>query len=89
MRVARFFTAGAILATPAKEASRENGLSESRLSQSQSMPSCFAIDIDSTLNQMFGNSSKYSSSSFVPPSPLPTCFSDSTNSIRSIHLTIL
>ena len=40
-------------------------------------------------HQMFGSRSKYSSSSFVPPSPLPTCFSDSINSIRSIHLTIL
>ena len=39
--------------------------------------------------QMFGSRSKYSSSSFEPPSPLPSCFSDSTNSIRSIHLIIL
>lgn len=39
--------------------------------------------------QMFGSKSKYSSSSFFPPSPNPTCFSDSMNSIRSIHLTIL
>ena len=30
-----------------------------------------------------------SSSSFLPPSPLPSIFSDSMNSIRSIHLTIL
>lgn len=40
-------------------------------------------------HQMFGNRSKYSSSSFVPPSPSPICFSDSMNSMRSIHLTIL
>ena len=39
--------------------------------------------------QMFGSRSKYSSSSFLPPSPLPSIFSDSMNSIRSIHLTIL
>jgi hypothetical protein len=39
--------------------------------------------------QMFGSRSKYSSSSFLPPSPSPICFSDSMNSIRSIHLTIL
>jgi hypothetical protein len=39
--------------------------------------------------QIFGSRSKYSSSSLVPPSPSPTCFSDSMNSIRSIHLTIL
>ena len=83
MRVARFFSAGEILGTPAKEASRETRLSESRLSQSLS---CSVV---TTCNQMFGSSSKYSSSSFVPPSPLPTCFSDSMNSIRSIHLTIL
>src|SRR5689334_16070099 len=38
-------------------------------------------------HQMFGNRSKYSSSSFLPPSPLPSAFSDSTNSMRSIHLT--
>ena len=40
-------------------------------------------------HQMFGSRSKYSSSSFLPPSPRPTDFSDSMNSIRSIHLTIL
>jgi hypothetical protein len=40
-------------------------------------------------DQMFGSRSKYSSSSFEPPSPLPSCFSDSTNSMRSIHLIIL
>src|ERR1019366_5428088 len=39
--------------------------------------------------QIFGSRSKYSSSSFVPPSPRPRVFSDSMNSIRSIHLTIL
>ncbi|CAN5528365.1 hypothetical protein BH09GEM1_BH09GEM1_00340 [soil metagenome] len=39
--------------------------------------------------QIFGSKSKYSSSSFEPPSPLPSSFSDSMNSIRSIHLTIL
>src|SRR5579859_3682898 len=40
-------------------------------------------------HQMLGSRSKYSSSSFLPPSPLPSVFSDSINSIRSIHLTIL
>jgi hypothetical protein len=40
-------------------------------------------------HQMLGNRSKYSSSSFLPPSPLPSAFSDSTNSMCSIHLTIL
>jgi hypothetical protein len=40
-------------------------------------------------NQMLGSKSKYSSSSFFPPSPAPRCFSDSINSMRSIHLTIL
>ena len=40
-------------------------------------------------HQMLGSRSKYSSSSFLPPSPLPSTFSDSMNSIRSIHLTIL
>ena len=40
-------------------------------------------------HQIFGSRSKYSSSSFLPPSPRPTFFSDSMNSIRSIHLTIL
>jgi hypothetical protein len=39
--------------------------------------------------QMLGSRSKYSSSSFFPPSPAPNCFSDWINSIRSIHLTIL
>ena len=39
--------------------------------------------------QMFGSRSKYSSSSFFPPSPLPTDFTDSMNSMRSIHFTIL
>ena len=33
--------------------------------------------------------SKYSSSSFLPPYPLPTVLCVSTNSIRSIHFTIL
>lgn len=48
------------------------------------------IAIDVQVNtQIFGSRSKYSSSSFEPPSPLPSCFSDSTNSIRSTHLTIL
>ena len=88
MRVARFFTAGEILAIPAKEASGETRLSESRLTQSLSCRPTSAIWV-SRFNQMLGSSSKYSSSSFVPPSPLPTCFSDSMNSIRSIHLTIL
>src|SRR5579863_5186005 len=40
-------------------------------------------------HQILGRRSKYSSSSFLPPSPRPTVFSDSMNSIRSIHLTIL
>jgi hypothetical protein len=40
-------------------------------------------------HQMYGNRSKYSSSSLAPPSPLPSAFSDSTKSMRSIHLTIL
>jgi hypothetical protein len=48
----------------------------------------FAIPIGPS-RQMFGSRSKYSSSSFLPPSPLPSIFSDSMNSIRSIHLTIL
>ncbi len=39
--------------------------------------------------QMLGRRSKYSSSSFFPPSPSPNCFSDWINSMRSIHLTIL
>jgi len=39
--------------------------------------------------QMLGSRSKYSSSSFFPPSPAPNCFSDWINSMRSIHLTIL
>ena len=39
--------------------------------------------------QMLGKRSKYSSSSFFPPSPSPNCFSDWINSMRSIHLTIL
>ena len=39
--------------------------------------------------QIFGSRSKYSSSSFLPPWPLPISFSDSMNSMRSIHLTIL
>lgn len=39
--------------------------------------------------QILGSRSKYSSSSFAPPSPLPICFSDWMNSIRSIHFTIL
>ncbi len=39
--------------------------------------------------QMLGRMSKYSSSSFLPPSPLPRVFSVSTNSMRSIHFTIL
>ena len=39
--------------------------------------------------QMLGSKSKYSSSSFLPPSPAPNCFSDRINSMRSIHLTIL
>jgi hypothetical protein len=39
--------------------------------------------------QMLGSRSKYSSSSFFPPSPAPNRFSDWMNSIRSIHLTIL
>ena len=43
----------------------------------------------SALHQMFGSRSKYSSSSFVPPSPSPISFSDSMNSMRSIHFTIL
>jgi len=42
-----------------------------------------------SLIQMFGRMSKYSSSSFLPPSPLPMVFSVSTNSMRSIHFTIL
>src|SRR5665213_2343056 len=41
------------------------------------------------LHQMLGRRSKYSSSSFLPPSPKPIVFSDSMNSMRSIHLTIL
>jgi len=40
-------------------------------------------------HQMLGSRSKYSSSSFLPPSPLPSSFSDWMNSMRSIHLTIL
>src|SRR5581483_1138034 len=40
-------------------------------------------------HQMLGSRSKYSSSSFLPPSPLPSSFSDSMNSMRSIHFTIL
>src|SRR5665213_636732 len=40
-------------------------------------------------HQILGSRSKYSSSSFAPPSPSPSSFSDSMNSIRSIHLTIL
>src|ERR1017187_4957822 len=39
--------------------------------------------------QMLGRMSKYSSSSFLPPSPLPSVLSVSTNSMRSIHFTIL
>ena len=39
--------------------------------------------------QILGSRSKYSSSSFLPPSPFPSSFSDSMNSMRSIHLTIL
>ena len=39
--------------------------------------------------QMLGTMSKYSSSSFLPPYPLPRVFSVSTNSMRSIHFTIL
>jgi len=38
---------------------------------------------------MLGSRSKYSSSSFFPPSPAPNCFYDWMNSMRSIHLTIL
>ena len=41
------------------------------------------------LCQIFGSRSKYSWSSFDPPSPCPSTFSESMNSIRSIHLTIL
>ena len=41
------------------------------------------------LAQILGRRSKYSSSSFFPPSPAPNCFSDSMNSMRSIHFTIL
>ena len=41
------------------------------------------------LCQMLGRRSKYSSSSFFPPSPWPNCFSDCMNSMRSIHLPIL
>ena len=33
--------------------------------------------------------SKYSSSSFLPPNPLPTCSWLSTNSTRQTHFTIL
>src|SRR5579875_961195 len=40
-------------------------------------------------HQILGSRSKYSSSSFLPPSPRPSLFSDSRNSMRSIHLTIL
>ena len=43
----------------------------------------------SETSQMLGSRSKYSSSSFFPPSPAPNCFSDWINSMRSIHLTIL
>ncbi len=39
--------------------------------------------------QMLGSRSKYSSSSFDPPCPFPNSFSVRTNSIRSIHFTIL
>jgi hypothetical protein len=39
----------------------------------------------SVCHQMFGTRSKYSSSSFMPPSPSPTNISDSINSRRSIH----
>ena len=35
--------------------------------------------------QILGSRSKYSPSSFLPPSPLPTCLSEWTNSMRSIH----
>ena len=42
-----------------------------------------------TALQIFGSRSKYSSSSFLPPCPSPTCVSDSMKSMRSIHLTIL
>ena len=40
-------------------------------------------------HQILGSRSKYSSSSFLPPSPLPSCFSEAMNSMRSIHFTIL
>ena len=41
------------------------------------------------LSYMFGSKSKYSSSSLIPPSPSPRVFSEVTNSMRSIHFTIL
>ena len=47
------------------------------------------VPLISVVHQIFGSRSKYSSSSFEPPSPRPRAFSDSMNSIRSIHLTIL
>ena len=40
-------------------------------------------------HQILGRRSKYSSSSFFPPSPAPNSFSERMNSMRSIHLTIL
>lgn len=39
--------------------------------------------------QISGKRSKYSSSSFFPPCPLPTLFSLATSSMALIHLTIL
>ncbi len=47
------------------------------------------LDLAGRTFQMLGSMSKYSSSSFLPPSPLPSVFSVSTNSMRSIHFTIL
>ena len=64
-----------------KKASRRVRAYTEHINVRQEVPSCRI--------QMLGNRSKYSSSSFLPPSPLPSTFSDSMNSIRSIHLTIL
>jgi hypothetical protein len=73
----------------AKSATAVTSRSLRKKKSTRSAPECsLGIRIE-VLHQMLGSRSKYSSSSFLPPSPLPSIFSDSTNSIRSIHLTIL
>ncbi len=56
---------------------------------SASKPAHPEMPADHPALQILGRRSKYSSSSFFPPSPAPNSFSDRMNSIRSIHLTIL